>query len=402
MTYDGVTWPTRALSLFERLQTVDLNDGFTIKAGLTCAQQDTTRIAAYAADNALSPVSKGLTNTGYYLRAHLPNMLKDGGFESGAFLPNWTAEATNPWVIESTTELEGSYSASWDLVASKYLRQSGTEKLEKGVTYRLLYKGKSVTANPTAGAVTINLFQTTSGTAVDSDVTGTTPAITTSSTWFTIDFTPDFTTDAWYLNIAGDSTKANGATEVTLDEFYLYKKPTVDSLIIGRHNLVGKTGLVVKSYKMSPLRSTVGADDYTEIKASFTVDTADVYAASLTSASDPVYEIYIPAVSGFAPEIGDIYIGSSYQFSKYPQAPLDPYRTNNDGLREVSLQFRGLAPSLRTTTIKDLLTRLRSSESVWLKIGSDDPLMMTSPRSERQAPYNPYAVDLDLTLIEII
>lgn len=399
ISYDGIFWPTRQLTLYERFQDVDVSDGAKARAGLRCKQQNSSYPAFFAADNRLSPVHKGTENTAHYLTARMPNFLEDGGFESGAFAPNWTAEATNPWVIESTTELEGAYSASWDLVASKYLRQTGTKTLKKGMTYRLVFTAKSVTANPTAGAITVNLFQSTSGTALDSDVTGTQPAITTAAAWFAIDFTPDFTTNDWYLNIAGDSTKANGATEITMDEFYLYEKLEVNTLIIGRHNLVGKGSVKVWGIKLSPLRSTSGGD-YTQL-VSTTVTTSDVYSAALTSSYDPVIMLEIPATSGFTPQIGELYVGDKFQLLKFAQ-PTDPYEIGDDGRRMMRLSFKNIPSSYRTTQIKDICEHIAASDPLWVKWGADDPLLMISQKRGSRAPYNPTRIDVDYDLVEVL
>jgi hypothetical protein len=402
ITADGIFYPDTVISLFESLQTADVNTAFSIKAGLTCAQQDTIRVAPYAADNSLSPVMKGLVNTTFYLRAHAPNFLQDGGFESGAFSPNWTAGAD--WAIETVAPLEGAKSAAWNLAGSTPLYQSSTKRLEKGVTYRLLFTAKSVTANPTVGAVRVQLVQTLTATYLDVAHSYLEPAITTTATWFYTDITPDFSTDNWALYIITDNSKANGASKVIVDEFYLYQKMELNTLIIGRHNLSGKLAagnLEVRSYKMSPLRSTVGASDYSTL-ASFTITTADVFSQALTSAYDPVVELMISAEASLTPELGEVYIGNAYTFTHYPQAPLDPWRINAEGLRDLTLQFSILAPALRTTTIRDIFARLKANESVWLKWDTDPPILMQSPQDAREAAFNPYRVGLALHLVEVV
>ena len=388
------------VTLFERLQDADIGDGFTIRAGLTCAQTSAMRPVLYAADGSRAPRFTGIENTALYVRAYAPNFCQNGGFESGVFLPEWTAEAG--WsVISSAAKLEGAYSASWDLVASKYFMQSMTGKLVKGRTYTILFKAQSTTANPTAGAIIVTAKQSGSNTDIDSDQTGYQPAITTAAAWFSFDVTADFTTDDWYLKISGDHTKANGATAVVIDELYIYEKKTVNSLILGYHNLIGKT-VTVNAWRLSPLRSTsaVDANNKAIIGNAITVDTADVFLATLTTIAYPVIEIYIPATAGFTPEIGEAYVGDYWQLPNFLKGPLDPYRTNADGLIEQTWAVTNMNPALRTTTVEALFEKLRASEAIWCQWDTDAPILMEVPREAWEAPYNPFRTDMTLKPLE--
>lgn len=399
---DGQTWPdhNRVLTFFERFLDIDKGDGFTIIASLMCDSCDATRPAFHIADGSRAPRMLGTVNTGLYLRSHAPNLIQDGGFESGVFLPKWTAEAG--WtVISSADKLEGAYSANWDLVAAKYMMQTSTEEIKIGKTYTILFKAKSKTANPTIGAITVTAKQTGTNTDIDSDVAGYTPAITTAATWFTQDITADFSTDDWYVKFLGDHTKANGATAVVIDEVYVYEKKTINSLILGYHNLVGKTGIKVNAWRLSPLRSTASADANNKVEiGSITVATKDVQLSTLTTSYFPIFEMYIPATAGFTPQIGEAYIGDYWQLPVYQKSPFDPYRTNSDRLREFDVNINQLDPSLRTSTIEDFLDKLRDNEAIWYKWDTENPLLMESPNGAREASYEPRNVGLRIKLVE--
>jgi len=384
-------------SLFERLQTADIGDSFTVRAGLTCAQENAQYPATFAADNFLSTAMRGPDNTEVKIRFHAPNFIENGGFEAGA-LTGWTAGAN--WSLESADELEGAYSAKFDLGASNDLSQSVTKKLKKGKTYTVLFKAASFTANPTAGAVTVQAKASGTGTNLDSDVTGYQPAITTTPTWFSVDVTPDFDTKRWYLNFDGDHTKANGATKIVIDEVYIYEKTTVDTLWVDRHNWAGRGTIVVNAWRLSPLRSTasIAGGDGVQI-GSFSVDTADRFAQALTTTTLPVIELILPAVSGWIAEIGELFLTSGWQVPRYPRAT-DPYETNEDGLRRIGLSFSGFASSYRLAQIEYLFNKHRANEAVLVKWNADEPLLMEPKGRACKAPFDPVRIGLDLDYVE--
>lgn len=385
-------------TLFEAFQAQDLGDGFTVRAGLTCAQQSATYPAFLAADTRRSPVHKGTENTAHYLRAHAPNFLEDGGLESGILAPHWTTDGG--WTVESASPLEGAYSFAWDLAASKYLRQASTRRLEKGETYYIVYKAGSVAANPTDGSITLAVKQATSGTALDAAPVGAAPSIATAAAWKLFSFVAAFSTNDWTFSATGDHTKANGATKILLDEFYFYSRRELAQLVLDRHNLVGKSSLIVRSYKMSPLRSTVAAADYTDL-ATFTVTTADNFKQALTSNYDPVVELQIPATAGFTPYAGEIYIGDEYTVPVMPKS-FDPYRRNKDKVMEMNLDLRPLDPALRLTVIEDIFQRARDGEPIYTTWNTDPPSLREIVPGDQDAPYDPYMTRLNIKAREVI
>lgn len=251
--------PLAYFQLFERLQAQDIGDSFTVRAGLTCATADSTRPAIYAADGHISPRFKGTENTELKLYAHASNLLADGGLESGAYSPNWTAGGAN-WTIESSSPLVGAYSAKCDFSTNDTLTQSIATKIKKTKTYRLIFMADSLTAAISAGALTITLRQAGSNTPIDANITGTQPVITTDAAWFEIEFTPDFTTNNWQIVLTPNMGLKGSSTGILLDEFYIYEKQTINSLWVDGHNWAGKGRIMIKPRRYSGLRSTAHPD----------------------------------------------------------------------------------------------------------------------------------------------
>jgi hypothetical protein len=390
--------PLPNFSLFSRLQLADVGGSFTVRAGLACAQADPARPVDYVADGHLSPRFKGTSNTTLYIRAHAPNFVTDGGFESGAFSPNWTAGAN--WAIDSATELEGQYSAKWDTAANNNLVQAITKEVVKGRTYRVCVKTKAVTGNAAANCLTITPKQAGSGTTLYAAITGNAIAPTTTSTWTEFDVVPDFTTDNWELWLVPLLANKGSATAIIVDEVYFYEKRTVNSLIVDQHNWAGHGPVVVKAWRVSPLRSTAASDanNYTQL-ASFTPDTAAVILQTLTSSVYPVYEITVPAASGWTADAGDIYLGDYWQPPKHPQ-PLDPDETGDGDLRELKLAYKNIPASYRRAQIEALFENLRQDEGVYVQWDADPPLLVEDTQKSKRAAYNPWTVDLELNLRE--
>jgi len=383
-------------AIFERLQTADIGDSSTVRAGLTCAQSDPLRPVHYIADTNGTPVAKHLDNTAVSIRGHAPNFVEDGGFESGG-VTEWTAGAN--WAIESTDELEGLYSVAWDTAADNNLTQNITKKLKKGKIYRCIFKAATLTGDASAGVLTFQVKQAGSGTDVDT-LTGNAPAITTTPTWYGFDIVPDFETNNWELRLVPALAQKGTATAVIVDEIYIYEKPTINSLIVKNHNWSGQGTIVVNAWRVSPFRSTATADanNKTQI-ASFTVDDSDTLLQALTETNYPIIEITLPAVSGWIAEAGEIYVGDYWEVTRYPQS-FDPYRVNASNLREVTIDLQNLQPALRTTTIADIFEKLQAGESVWWKWDIDKPLLVESMRAERNAPYSPYRINTQMRLVE--
>jgi hypothetical protein len=278
--------------------------------------------------------------------------------------------------------------------------QTITKKVKKGTTYTLLMKVKSLAANPTTGALTITAKNTGTDTNLDSDVTGWTPAITTTATWVSQDIVPDYETNNWYIKISGDSTKANGATDIIIDEVYIWEKLTVDNLIIHRHNWNGHGPIKVNGWKLSPLRSTSAADanNKTEI-ASFTPETSADIAQALTANASPVYEIVLPAAAGWTPEVGEIRISDTWTVPRYPGA-FDPLETDEGGLRVYKFNFTSLPPAYRRAQIERLFEKTRDNESIDIIWDTDDPVLSEDADRAKSAPYDPWMTTLTRTYKE--
>ena len=394
---DGIIWPRQILSTYESMQDADLGGAFTIKSGLSCAQASATRPVYLIADNHLTPRFTGTLNTAHSIRVHAPNFVQDGGFESGAFAPNWSFAAT--WSINTANKLEGAYSAAWNTASDGNLYQSIDKKVIKGKTYRVCVKSKSLTGNANAGCITIGP-SAASGAFLDNSITGNYIAPTTTATWTEFDFTPEFTTDNWKLSISAHAASKGSATAIIIDEIYLYEKRSIDTLIIGAHNWNLNATIIVNAWRVSPLRSTATSDanNKTQI-GNFSVNSSDTILQALTQTYYPVIEIVLPAVAGWTPEAGEAYMGEGWTLPKYPKA-FDPYATDDSRLRSMTLSFAGLPPAYRKLNIEDLFTKLRADESIWVTHDQDLPLLMEDQGKAKTAAYNPWTVDLNLTLVE--
>ena len=395
---DGINWPTHILSIFDKLQNADSGSSFKIRAGLSCAQSSESYPVQFISDNHIAPRMTGTLNTEHRIRIHAPNFVEDGGFESGVFSPNWTAGAN--WVVTSGNKLEGGYSAQWDGMGNNNLVQPITDKLMKGKTYRIILKTQALSGNANAGCITISLKQAGSGTDVYGAISGNSIAPTTTATWTEFDIIPDFTTNNWELRIVPLLANKGSALGIMIDEIYVYRKYTIDTFIADRHNWAGKGAITVNAWRLSPLRSTSGSDanNKTQI-GSFYVDSSDTISQALTSTVYPVMEVVIPAVSGWTPEAGEIFMGSGQTTPKFPQS-FDPYSTNADGLREVDISIKSMEPTHRLGFIEDLHDKLRSFEGVWWKWDTDNPVLMESPRAARKSVFDPFRVSLDVKLVE--
>ncbi len=247
--------PVTSFTLFERLQTVDIGDSFSVRAGLTCASEADAAPMIYAADGHISPRGQGTVNTALLLRCHAPNYLEDGGFESGTLAQTYRTAGAN-WAINTANKLIGAYSVLCDFSTNDPLIWSVTKKLEAGKTYRLIFKADSLTAAISAGAITIAIRQAGSLTPPDSTMTGTQPVITTDANWVELEFTPAFSTNNWQLVITPNLLLKGTSTGVILDEFYLYDKKTLNSLWAAGHNLGGRGRILVTPRRFSGLRTT--------------------------------------------------------------------------------------------------------------------------------------------------
>lgn len=384
-------------TLFDRLQDIDIGDSFAVKAGLTCAQSDPLRPVHYIADTHLSVVAKHLDNTAVSIRAHAPNLVDDGGLESGT-LP---AGAGANWSIDDTNFLEGKYAAAWDTAADNSLPFTINDVLDPRKTYRCVFKAKALTGAPGAGVVTVTIKEAGSGTDVDAGLTGNVPTITTSPLWFEFDITPDFETENAVLRFVPALANKGSATAIIVDEAYLYEKQTINSLIVERHNWAGQGTIVVNAWRVSPFRSTAASDanNKTQI-ASFSVDDRRAIDQALTSTVYPIIEIVLPAVSGWIPQAGEIYVGDFWQPDFNPEAPFDPLEINEAGLRKLRIKFSALDYAYRYDTIRNIFEKLAANEPVWWKYEADRPLQTESAKRGFVAPHNPTYVDMVLDLLE--
>lgn len=288
---------------------------------------EATQTAAFPARQATDwrPFTKwkGTSATAAELYFFLPNLIKDGGFEeqaAGNVGGDWTAESTD-WQVSSTTPLLGSRMAVWDADADAYLTANLTATVKKGRTYVVAFKVQSVGANPSAGALSIRVRQKNSPNSdVDADFGGAgawTPTVTTTAAWVSQEFVPDFDTDEAQLFVDGISANIGAATDIRVDEFYIWEKITPSRLVIQGHNLNGSENILARAAYCNPLRTSYSSDDYTEILASYDQDGTGLVYKTLTATARPVYHLSIPAESGKTHEAAIIAFCEALTFNKF-------------------------------------------------------------------------------------
>ncbi len=400
---NGVTWPADILQLLEALQPQDVGDGFQIRAGLICAQDDPSNPIVYAADNHLAPRWRGTENAWHYIRIYAPNLLENGGFEND--LTGWgDGTLTLGFSVETVQKLEGAKSVSYNPAGDAILQQWSTKKIIAGKTYRCIFKAKSLTGVAGAGLITCRIANCLDDSHIDPAMTGYQPIISPTSTWFGFDFVPSITTDFWKIQIDTDHTKKGGATLIVFDEFYIYKKINISDFIIASHNWHTGGNILIGGYKLSPLRSTATADiNNRSMEDSFLVTYPGTFHTDLTYAAGgdyPIYQILCSQTSDWTPEAGEIYLGDSWELPVHPGTPFDELRFNKDGFLEFNLSLDPLLPSYRRAQIKDLFEKLHDNEGVYWGWDTDPPVLMESPREAREAPKSPYMLKTMIKLVQ--
>lgn len=267
---------------------------------------------------------KGTSATQSDIYFFAPNFIKDGGFEeqaAGNVGGDWTAESID-WQVSATTPIRGSRMAVWDTTADAELTANFTAKVLKGRTYTVLFNAQAVTNNPDAGVLDVKIRQKNSpNTDVDSDfgTAGTwNPVITTTATWFTQDFTPDFDTDEaqFYVDAINANIGAPAATAIRIDEVYIFEKITPTRFLVSDHNWNGSENIVIEAAYLNPLRTNFAAGDHTTVLASFDQDGTAIIDKAMTSSSRPVYHLSIPAETAKTHEAGIIFMGEVLTFNK--------------------------------------------------------------------------------------
>lgn len=265
---------------------------------------------------------KGTSATQSDIYYFAPNLIKDGGFEeqaAGNVGGDWTAESTD-WQISATTPIRGSRMAVWDTTADAELTANFTAEVKKGRTYSILFNAQSVTANPSAGVLDMKIRQKNSpNTDVDADweTAGTwNPTITTTATWFTSDFTPDFDTDEAQFYVDAITANVGSATAIRIDEVYIWEKITPVRFLVQNHNWNGSENIVIEAANLNPLRTNYTGIDHTTVLASFDQDGTAIIDKTMTSSSRPVYHLSVPAETGKTHEAGIIFMGEVLTFNK--------------------------------------------------------------------------------------
>jgi len=129
---------------------------------------------------------------------------------------------------------------------------------------------------------------------------------------------------------------------------------------------------------------------------SFSINSAENILQTLTSSVYPVFEIVLPAVSGWTPEVGDVYMGDAKEFDWTPDAPFDPLKIDNAGQRVLNARFTTFPHADRYGWIRDLFEKIDDSEAMWWKWDDDAPLMIDLDDTDLEAGYNPHFVDVNL------
>jgi hypothetical protein len=283
------------------------------------------------ADGKRSTIWKGSApNQSQAIRMFMPNLIDDGGFEAqsvGNVQNPWIA-ASALWQISATSPLLGSrmvtYTQGGALVTFK---QYCSRKIEKGRTYRILFKAAALGADPVSNPIRIYLVDRNWTVDIENGY-GWWPALTTTPTWFENTFTPDFSTDNWLFAFVDHAIPGSwgSCTGFNLDEIYLYEDISVDRLIVLDHGM--DNGIIESLYgfRCNAKRNSFSYSDdgSANLMNDVAIHGTEAIVESASESSYPAWEIVLGQASGVTYSAASIFLGSAMAFGKQNIQPFDP------------------------------------------------------------------------------
>jgi hypothetical protein len=297
-----------------------------IRRALVCNKQLPGNPAHRLADGQRFADWKSASNT--VIEAHLPNLVDNGGFETGVLSP-WiktveggTADAT---IINSVSPAIGTF----ELKINRGDRTSITitqplRTLQRNRIYRLLFKARTVTTF-VPDNFTVRVLGTGADLTASNPIGGTiqpglvsfVPTLTSTNTWYSL----DLTAPGW--DVVGATIELKlwiGMDEVFIDELYLFEKVNVGALLLFDHGgLTSLTNLTGRYVSKDRSGQTVAVDNV-QILGAQTIRGGDVGAVQFASAVYPIYTIE----SSNLIAASEILLAQKWVWGRHVMMPFDP------------------------------------------------------------------------------
>ncbi len=347
---------TDLASTFERPRSSDTGS-WEIRRTLSADAFDPTAPIRYATNG--RPYQSFLDNapnTGLIIRAYLPNLIDDGGFERADLSQYWTTRANGDGAVtlNSATPMLGARDCLLDMgttATSVGISQAGEGPLEAGKTYAIRFKAKRITAE-TTGKLTVDLRYTKSAGAsylpttfekIDgadtinnvgggSELNQWKPVLGTAAAWERILFTvPESVgTGDWELWI--ENVDSTNRYDAHVDQIVVWEVLTPDTLLISGHNFAGGFSAGSEIYalmcddNLSSFNIGVEASKLIDLDADVTVAGDSTIRETFTPTTEPypIFQIIIAAISGKTHEFGELWLGKRWDWPKFISGDWEP------------------------------------------------------------------------------
>ncbi len=308
---------------------------YELRKTLYCSDALAANPAPMACDGLPSKKFKvRAANVAFTLDVHLPNLLRNGGFEESASAPGvgWGTGAGSFGLLLTGTIL-GSKTVRWNGGTNGNIFQTNVGPLKKAKTYRVAVKARSADGSTATGALGVGVIRNNQS-AVELYAGFDPGIITTTPTWYVSpSFSPSADCDlAWwitYFNVANIGT----ATAIDVDECYFWEVVPVSALLAFGHNWDGSPGVQLQG-SYAPLSRTgiSGGTDFIDIISPTTaaVTGSGPFRVEVSAGPQiwPIYRIMITANAAFQYEVGELLLGQSWPWAFPPDLPVDPRARN--------------------------------------------------------------------------
>ena len=287
----------------------------------------------------------------------LPNGVDDGGFELNSLTDHWTTRGvagTGTVAINSSSPILGTYDCKFNRGDQSYvgLEQPGKVDLVPGKTYGVIFKaggdGGAVTdfrvsLEYVAAVATLVPVTWTKINGGDNTATANIwkPAITDANAWEEGTFVVSDGMDAGEYNLVLDQYDA---TDVFIDEVYLFEVIQPDALIIAGHNMAGgfPSGSFIGSYRCQIDRSFVTSSDYDP--DALDLDDLDVdgdspiyEALTVPTSIYPILVFNFSALAGKTWSASEIWIGERWTWDRFLSGDWEPVNQDIEVVSSVTI-----------------------------------------------------------------
>lgn len=303
-----------------------------IRRGLVCNLQLAGNPAHFLADGQRTAKWKSAANT--VIDVHLPNMIDNGGFESGALSP-WTdiliGGTSDTSAINSVSPMIGQrdYILSLGNRTQRGITQS-VRTLRKNTTYQVLVKAR-YTGSFVQGGVNITLagnpgLDLVLSSPSSGSISGQTfyPALAAAEGWHSV----DVTTPNW--DVEGSTLQVNitsAAFNAYIDEIYYFEKVSAGAFLVFDQGLGFFTLTDVIGSKVARDRSNqVAVEDFNMILLSQVIRQGKAVVVEFTPQVWPIYSIR----SSDLLEASEILLAQKWDWKFPPELPDDAEREEYD------------------------------------------------------------------------